>query len=330
MVKNEYRSLSRKKEMPFDFAGYESLTISLDFAKHVEIRMDISAALQTLKVIDQQIIALRFFGDCTLSETAKIVGMRESAVKNRLYRSLEKLKIELKDWGDLAIMSIQDMVSIVDKHETQDGTAHVKKVHQDVFQTLKDHVERITNKYNHQPSKKIIIEIYPDQPTFHNAVGEEDAPPWFMGTFEGNVLKIVSPLDPGPEHTYQSILNGTIHLFTMWLVSDINPLAPKYLRQGIGGYEAKGMSEAFIKSSTLDVLQDLTIPTFQELDNDTWDFETMKGFQFSYLIVAFILDKYSLDALNRLIRNPAGFQEIFDCTEAELHDQWVSYLKASN
>ncbi|WP_076124823.1 RNA polymerase sigma factor [Paenibacillus odorifer] len=42
-------------------------------------------------------ISLRFFVDCTLSEISKIVGMRESAVKKRLYRALEKLRSELKE-----------------------------------------------------------------------------------------------------------------------------------------------------------------------------------------------------------------------------------------
>ncbi|NIK79736.1 RNA polymerase sigma-70 factor (ECF subfamily) [Paenibacillus castaneae] len=327
LVKNEFRALSRKKEIPYDFTGYESQSISLDFAKYVEIRIDISSALKKLNELDQQIISLRFFVDCTLSEISKIVGMRESAVKNRLYRSLEKLRRDLKEWGDIAIMSIQDMISIVNKSETNDMNDSLKKVHHDLFNELKDNVERISLKYKHQPSRKIIIEIYPDLPTFHQAVGEENAPNWFMGTFEDNYLKIVSPLNPGPEHTYQSILTSTVHLFTMWLITDINPLAPKWARQGIGGYEAKGMSKEFIKDSTLDTLHNLVIPSFQELDNDTWDFETMKGFQFSYLIVEFIVENYGLDALNKVIRNPNGFNEIFQRSEKELHEQWVEYIK---
>lgn len=327
IVKNEFRSLSRKKEIPYDFTGYESQSISLDFAKYVEIRIDISVALKKLNELDQQIISLRFFVDCTLSEISKIVGMRESAVKNRLYRALEKLRSELKEWGDIAIMSIQDMISIVNKSETDGINGSLKKVHQDLFDELKDNVERITVKYKHQPSRKIIIEIYPDLPTFHQAVGEKDAPNWFMGTFEDNILKIVSPLNPGPEHTYQSILTSTVHLFTMWLITDINPLAPKWARQGVGGYESKGMSEQFIRSSTLDVINDLVIPSFQELNNDTWDFETMKGFQFSRLIVEFIIEKYGIDTLNKAIRNPNGYNEIFGCSESELHEQWVEYMK---
>lgn len=91
-VKNEYRSLARKNEKPYDFTRFESQSISLDFAGYVDIRIDIGAALKKLSERDQQIISLRFFVDCTLQEISQIVGMRESAVKNRLYRSLAKLK----------------------------------------------------------------------------------------------------------------------------------------------------------------------------------------------------------------------------------------------
>lgn len=326
-VKNEFRSLARKKESAYDLTTYESQSIALDYAKNVEIRIDISSALKQLHELDQQIITLRFFVDCTLSEISQIVGMRESAVKNRLYRALEKLRKGLKEWGDITMLSIQDMVSIVNKGEMNEKNDQLKKVYQDLFNELINNVDRITSKFNHQPSKKVIIEIYPDLPTFHLAVGEDNAPNWFMGTFEGNVLKIVSPLNPGPEHTYQSILKSTVHLFAMWLVGDINPLTPKWLRQGIGGIEANQMTPEYIRDTTRDEINDLRIPPFEDLNNDTWDFGTMKGFQFSYLLVEFIHTKYGLDALNKLIRNPEDYHGIFQRSESELYEQWVEYLR---
>lgn len=322
-VKNEYRSLSRKHEMPYDFTSYESQSISLDFARYVDIRIDIGAALKRLSELDQQIISLRFFVDCTLLEISKIVGMRESAVKNRLYRSLEKLKKELKEWGDITIMSILDLISIKSKSEAHQGQS---KVHQDLFQELTNNVEQIAAKYKHQPSRKIVIEIYPDMPTFHQAVGESDAPDWFMGTFDNKTLKIVSPLNPGPEHTYQSILRSTLHLYTMWLISDINSHSPKWIRQGIGGYEAQQMSEDFIRGTTEEAIRKRAIPSFDELNDDSWNFGKT-GFQFSYLIVEFIKDQYGLDGLNRLIRNPNDFHSIFQLSKEELHAQWAEALQ---
>ncbi|MGG4145421.1 RNA polymerase sigma factor [Paenibacillus algorifonticola] len=309
-VKNEYRRLSRKKEkeIPFDFTEYESQSISLEFTKYVDFRIDIGAALKRLDETDQEIIALRFFVDCTLLEISKIVGMRESAVKNRLYRSLEKLKKELKEWGNVTIMSIQDLISIVNKGENEGSNNRLNKVHHDLFNELSNHVERITFKYNHQPSRKVVIEVYPDLPTFYQAVGEADAPNWFMGTIS---------ID----------LKGTVHLFTIWLISEINPKAQKWIRQGIGVYEAKLMTQDYIEGTTKEAIHNLAIPTFEQLDNDTWDFETMKGFQFSYMFVEFVVQRYGIDHLNKLIRNPQDFNGIFQSSESELHQKMIEYIK---
>ncbi|UNK18639.1 RNA polymerase sigma factor [Paenibacillus sp. N3/727] len=137
-LKNEYRRISRTLESSSDLTGYESRLISLDFTKHVEIRFDIGSALKKLSPLDNQIILLRFFVDCTIAEISEIVGMRESAVKNRLYRTLDKLKVELKEWGDIAIMSIQNMISIVNKNESNDKQSEGKnKVHQDLLTSFR-------------------------------------------------------------------------------------------------------------------------------------------------------------------------------------------------
>ncbi len=99
------------------------------------------------------------------------------------------------------------------------------------------------------------------------------------------------------------------------------------MRQGIGGYEAKQMTEAFIANTTTEAVRRGNIPAFHEFNNDTWDFETMLGFQYSYLIVEFIMENYGLDALNQIIRAPHDFTGVFNRSESELHEQWVSYMK---
>lgn len=328
IVKNEYRTRSRNKEMVHEVIDFQSQSISLDIARDVDIRLDISAALARLNELDQQIISLRFFVDCTLLEISKIIGMPESAVKNRLYRALNKLKKELKEWGDITIMSIKELISIVDKSEAPSKNDGMNKVYHDLFEELKSNVDRIITTYRHRPSQKIAIEIYPDLTTFHQAINEPDAPNWFMGTYEDNKIKIVSPLNPGPEHTYQSVLRHTISLFTMWLVKDINPLAPKWLTHGLGGHEAKQMSQEYIQYSTSESIQNNAVPSFQALTNDTWDFEKIGGYGFSHLLVEYLIHSYSLDALNKFIRDATDFQGAFQVSEAELHGMWVQYLKS--
>ena len=69
-------------------------------------------------------------------------------------------------------MSIQDLISIVNKGENEGLNNRLNKVHHDLFNELSDHIERISLKYNYHPSRKVTIEVYPALPSFHQAVGE--------------------------------------------------------------------------------------------------------------------------------------------------------------
>ena len=51
--------------------------------------------LAHLSPLDQHIIALRYGSDCTISEIAMILKMRQGTVKSRIHRALQKLRQEL-------------------------------------------------------------------------------------------------------------------------------------------------------------------------------------------------------------------------------------------
>jgi RNA polymerase sigma-70 factor (ECF subfamily) len=88
------------------------------------------------------------------------------------------------------------------------------------------------------------------------------------------------------------------------------------------------MSQEYIQYSTSEAIQNNAVPSFQALTNDTWDFEKIGGYGFSYLIVEYLIHSYSLDALNKFIRDATDFQGAFQVSEAELHGMWVQYLKS--
>jgi RNA polymerase sigma-70 factor, ECF subfamily len=72
------------------------------------------------------------------------------------------------------------------------------------------------------------------------------------------------------------------------MVTDVNPSAPKWLYQGLGGYEAGLMTTEYIR----DAVEHDAVPTFNDLKDDSWDFEVKKGFQFTYTLAEFILRTY--------------------------------------
>lgn len=58
---------------------------------------DLQVALDRLDPKDKSVVILKYFEDMKLSEIALALGEKENTVKSRLYRSLEKLKLQLED-----------------------------------------------------------------------------------------------------------------------------------------------------------------------------------------------------------------------------------------
>ncbi len=57
---------------------------------------DLQVALDRLDPKDKLVVILKYFEDMKLSEIAQVLNEKESTVKSRLYRSLEKLKLQLE------------------------------------------------------------------------------------------------------------------------------------------------------------------------------------------------------------------------------------------
>lgn len=323
-LKNEYRSKSRRREEYADLGRLDSRFVSCEFANNVEIRVDVGSAMRKLNETDREILTLHYDIGCTLKEISEIVGLKLSTTKNRLYRALAKLRIELTGNGEVpAIMSLFHNFLFMDRPTP----AHAAQVKEDLVGELGSGVDRVTKRLRHQPAEKLTIEIYPDLDAFHRAVGEPDAPDWFMGVIDGMTIKIVSPLNPGPAHTYKSVLQSTVHLFTILMVKEMNPTAPKWLYQGLGGYEAGLMTKEHIRGSIRKTVESDDVPTFEDLEDNSWDFERKKGFQYAYTLAEFILREYGEEGLNRLIRKPADFQDVLRCSEPEFRSRWIAFLK---
>jgi len=323
-LKNEYRSRTRKSETYIDSDCLYSHFVSYEFTENVEIRLDIGSSLKQLNEIDCEIITLHYDVGCTLKEISEIVGLSLSATKNRLYRALIKLRVHLADHeGVPAVMQL--IQKFMYTHQPTHQQA--KQIQEDLLGQLRSQVGHIAELIRHEPTDKMTIEIYPDLNTFHLAVNEPEAPDWFMGVIEGKVIKIVSPLNPGPAHTYQSILQSTVHLFTIVMVKEVNPSAPKWLYQGLGGYEAGLMSKEYVRSTIREEVHSGYIPTFSDLEDNSWGFEHQRGFQFAFTLADFTLSEYGKEGLNRLIRNSADFTKALCCTEAEFRRRWVSFLE---
>lgn len=89
----------RKREQPGLLEEYLEGREEFIVQTQEDCTADIREALAVLEEKERTIIVLRFFEDKKLSEIAEIMGENVNTIKSRLYRALQKLKIEL---GDMA------------------------------------------------------------------------------------------------------------------------------------------------------------------------------------------------------------------------------------
>jgi hypothetical protein len=202
-----------------------------------------------------------------------------------------------------------------------------KKCIDDLSKELEDNQKVITNKLKVKIDDKIKVQIYPDIKSLHVAMNIADANDSIVGTGWGNELKIVSPLNPGTIHNYDSVKKALVHEFTHVVISKINNNIneiPAWLNEGIATYEAKQMNEKareFIKQR----VSENKIPSFE---NITKGFNTPDGSHiFSYTIAEFLVNNYGYDRMIDILKTPKDLEKILGVSIYEFEKQWFSYLK---
>lgn len=85
------------------------------------------------------------------------------------------------------------------------------KVLEDLSKVLESNYVRISKDMQTSFDSKIDVFIYPDTKAFHSAINYLDAPDWVVGAASKNELKMVSPLNPGSAHSYESLMKAIVH-----------------------------------------------------------------------------------------------------------------------
>ena len=89
----------RRKRPQTSLTDFEGDVEAKGWTAQVEERADIDRCLARLTQEQQDVIALRFFNDCSLIEAAAAMGKSVGAVKLLQHRALSALRKQLTRWG---------------------------------------------------------------------------------------------------------------------------------------------------------------------------------------------------------------------------------------
>ncbi len=176
---------------------------------------------------------------------------------------------------------------------------------------------------------KVVLRIYPDLNSLHRAMNAPNAADWVLGvTNLSGEIKIISPLNPGPNHTFESILRCMDHEFTHAVVlRGIGATSlPTWLAEGTASYEARLFDPAGWAAIEPYVLTD-RIPPFAALE-DGRSYGDNGGYTWSYTIVDFAMGEYGRATLRPWIDNRGAFEPTFGVTEEAFRRGWIEYLKS--
>jgi hypothetical protein len=193
------------------------------------------------------------------------------------------------------------------------------------------HFSELSNLMKTKFTDKIAVIIYPDIKEFHKAINFEDAPDWVVGAAGKNSLMIVSPLNPGKVHNYESLMKSIVHELCHAFVINMREQGqvglPKWLDEGFAFYYAKQLTETN-KRVLINSDNEYDIPSWEFLSNaGTAEFGDKNGYIFSASIIEFLISNYGYDAIRRLIIQPNDFQAIFGLSEFELERKWRTHLR---
>jgi RNA polymerase sigma-70 factor (ECF subfamily) len=94
IARNKIIDDSRKKN-EFSLDEFENTTTSEDLYSEIDKKQDIQRVkmiLSKLEPIDRQIVLLRYFEEMSSGEVAKILGIKDGALRVRTFRIMHKLK----------------------------------------------------------------------------------------------------------------------------------------------------------------------------------------------------------------------------------------------
>jgi hypothetical protein len=141
-------------------------------------------------------------------------------------------------------------------------------------------------------------------------------------------LHVVSPLNPGPVHSYTDIMDSVfIHEFTHVCTRKINQNLPIWLNEGFACYEG---GPYYNKASVVAAYNSLgRIPSLDELNSSFDNFVHLGGYPLSLTISTFIVETYGMEKMSQFIRTPADYSLFSNLSKNEFRELWMKYVKVN-
>ncbi len=196
--------------------------------------------------------------------------------------------------------------------------------YEDIIKFIKNQLKRLINQYNIKLTETLEIIIYPDIILFQRTNNISLEKPWFVSKIEENIIKIVSPFNPGTIHSYESILKIFIHELMNILILKLNPKIPNthmWFVESLCVYEANLKERSQInanqflhlKGKFLSILNSKKAVYYNHLD-------------MAFVFVDFLYSNHKQDLLIEIINNPSKIIDIINNKIDNFENKMFNFL----
>ena len=196
---------------------------------------------------------------------------------------------------------------------------------QDVLAELEANGRRIIDDLHPVKTGKYAIRIYPDLKTFHRAMDMPEAPDGVVGAaWSDSEMRMVSPANPGPTKSYQSMLQVAVHEFahcvTARLAAENDSSACIWLWESISLYEARQERSL----SDLPYMQTGGFPRFLDF---TDAMQSSDIYQLGYTVGDYVVQNWGWKGIRDLVLNGGDVTRALGVTEDEFYAGWYGFAR---
>lgn len=200
-------------------------------------------------------------------------------------------------------------------HYTKDDESCIDKI----AEKLEESYERIVHDLDAENVPIITVRIYPNLKEFHESITAFVRNPqdWMVGISpSSDLIQMVSPVNPGPRHNYDSIMQVAVHEFTHCVTYSISESSNSYvtwLWESMALYEA-GQSRNFYRDN---------LPTIAEMN----DSENTDIYSCGYSIADYIIEKWGMEGIRKLVKNNGDIEKALGISTEEFEKGWGVFVK---
>lgn len=193
----------------------------------------------------------------------------------------------------------------------------------DLENILEKNYTSLTNKFNVTFSSPIIIKIYPTLLDLHNSLPLKNLKKWNVGCLFNNEILMISPLNPGKFHTYDSLIKVIIHEFIHLIISKITLNAPLYLNEGLAIFHANQLNKGnkfYLKCKAKVSL----LPSISKIEENPFSFSQ------PYFLVGslaeFLIHTYGYNKVLFLLTASMPLDKFLNISYSTLNKNWRNFI----